>query len=74
MYMQTNSLDYASEEEQQEYDLYVMDLETLITEEEAVKIEANMITEYEITYKRSTTDVDLNEDDETLDGENVWYS
>jgi hypothetical protein len=74
MYMQTNDLDYASEEEQQEYDLYVMDLETLITEEEAVKIEANMITEYEITYKRSTTDVDLNEDDETLDGENVWYS
>ena len=74
MYMQTNDLDYASEEEQQEYDLYVMDLETLITEEEAVKIEANMITEYEITYKRSTTDVDLNEDDETIDGENVWYS
>ena len=74
MYMQTNDLDYASEEEQQEYDLYVMDLETLITEEEAVKIEANMITEYEITYKRSTTEVDLNEDDETLDGENVWYS
>ena len=74
MYAQCNDLDYASEEEQAEYDLYVMDLETLITEEEAVKIEANMITEYEITYKRSTTDVDLNEDDETLDGENVWYS
>ena len=60
-YMQTNDLDYASPEEQEEYNRYLDILETIISSR------VPDVTELQEQAADANPDVDLNPDDECLE-------
>ena len=60
-YMQTNDLDYASPEEQEEYDRYIDIIETIV---DAMIPDVTELQEQAIA---ADPDVDMNEDDECLE-------
>jgi len=59
-YMQTNSLDYASPEEQAEYDRYVDIVEAMLDER------ARPVSELQRGCSHPSWDIDFNPDDEDL--------
>jgi len=60
-YMQTNDLDYASPEEQEEYNRYLDILETIISSS------VPDVTELQEQAADANPDVDMNPDDECLE-------
>ena len=61
MYMQTNDLDHASPEEQEEYNRYLDILEVIISSQ------VPDVTELQEQEKSGDPDVDMNPDDECLE-------